>query len=100
MVLTLGFEPSLADPQSAVLTNNTKLGWCRKQGSNLRRAAYETTALPSELFRRIGALCKIRTYNLRFLRPTPLPVGLIGQIGAENGDRTHDHLLGKQELYH
>ena len=27
MVLTLGFEPSLADPQSAVLTNNTKLGW-------------------------------------------------------------------------
>ena len=26
MVLTLGFEPSLADPQSAVLTNNTKLG--------------------------------------------------------------------------
>ena len=30
MVLTLGFEPSLADPQSAVLTNNTKLGWCQK----------------------------------------------------------------------
>ena len=27
MVLTLGFEPSLADPQSTVLTNNTKLGY-------------------------------------------------------------------------
>ena len=50
MVLTLGFEPSLADPQSAVLTNNTKLGWCQKQGSNLRQTAYETVALPTELF--------------------------------------------------
>ena len=34
MVLTLGFEPSLADPQSAVLTNNTKLGWCYLSDSN------------------------------------------------------------------
>ena len=36
-----------------------------------------------------GALCKIRTDNLRFLRPTPLPVGLIGQTwSGEWGSNT------------
>ena len=44
MVLTLGFEPSLADPQSAVLTNNTKLGWCPWRDSNPQHSEFEADA--------------------------------------------------------
>ena len=44
MVLTLGFEPSLDDPQSPVLTNNTKSGWCPRRDLNPQHSASKADA--------------------------------------------------------
>ena len=51
MVLLLGFEPSLQNPQFCVLTTNTKVEWCRRMESNHRHQDLQSRALPTELLR-------------------------------------------------
>ena len=51
MVLFVGFEPTLLDPQSNVLTTNTKTEWCRRMESNHRHQDLQSRALPTELLR-------------------------------------------------
>ena len=55
MVPALGFEPSLRDPQSLVLTYNTKRAyWLGNKDSNLGHPESESGVLPTELFPNLG----------------------------------------------
>ena len=75
MVLTSGFEPLLTDPQSVVLTTNTKLEWCLGTESNRRHAGLQPAALPTELPRH-GDPGRIRTPNLLVRSQMLCPVEL------------------------
>lgn len=63
----------------------------RERSRTFNRLLLKQTALPiGVLGLKIGAPPRIRTANIRFLRPAPLPVGLAGH-GSPGGNRTRDN---------
>ena len=86
VALSPGFEPELRRPQHRVLTNYTKTAF----GAHSRSRTYNIRGLnpsplpigPYGLIVYSGAPGEIRTPTTRNLNPVPLPVGLQGQTLA------------------
>ena len=80
-----GFEPQFPDSESSVLPLDERATKTRsvERATNMARGHSPLT---------VGAT--VRTSRTTEFSPTP------HKLGAENGDRTHDLLVGKQTLYH